>query len=159
MGYVSLILLILLGIVLMILDFLVIPGGVVAILGVLCMVGGVVTAFVQFGATVGIITLVLTAVITLGSFWLMMRSKTWRKLQLKTQIDSKMNEVDETKLKEGTEGVAVSRLAPTGTGLFGDTEAEVVSMQGFIDQNTPIVIHKIEGSKIIVEILNQNNSL
>ena len=67
-----------------------------------------------------------------------------------------MNEVDETKLKEGMEGVAVSRLAPTGTALFGDTEAEVVSMQGFIDQDTPIVIHKIEGSKIIVEILNQN---
>ena len=156
MGYVSLILLILLGIILMILDFLVIPGGVVAILGVLCMVGGVVTSFVQFGTTVGILTLVLTAVITLGSFWLMMRTKTWRKLQLKTQIDSKMNEVDESKLKEGTEGVSVSRLAPTGTGLFGDTEAEVVSMQGFIDQNTPIVIRKIDGSKIIVEISHQN---
>jgi membrane-bound ClpP family serine protease len=159
MGYISLILLILLGIILMILDFLVIPGGVVAILGVLCMIGGVVTSFVQFGATVGILTLILTAVITLVSFWLMMRSKTWRKLQLKTQIDSKMNEVDTDKLKEGMEGVAVSRLAPTGTGLFGDTEMEVVSMQGFIDQDTPIVIHKIEGSKIIVEILNQNNSL
>lgn len=159
MGYISLILLILLGLVLMILDFLVIPGGVVAILGVLCMVGGVVTSFVQFGSTVGFLTLVLTAVVSLGSFWLMMRSKTWRKLQLKTQIDSKMNEIDETKLKEGVEGVAVSRLAPTGTGLFGDTEAEVVSMQGFIDQDTPIVIHKIEGNKIIVEILNQNNSL
>ena len=156
MGYISLILLILLGLVLKILDFLVIPGGVVAILGVLCMVGGVVTSFVQFGTTVGILTLVLTAVITLGSFWLMMRTKTWRKLQLKTQIDSKMNEVDESKLKEGTEGVSVSRLAPTGTGLFGDTEAEVVSMQGFIDQNTPIVIRKIDGSKIIVEISHQN---
>jgi membrane-bound ClpP family serine protease len=156
MGYISLILLILLGLVLMILDFLVIPGGVVAILGVLCMVGGVVTSFVQFGTTVGILTLVLTAVITLGSFWLMMRTKTWRKLQLKTQIDSKMNEVDESKLKEGTEGVSVSRLAPTGTAIFGDTEAEVVSMQGFIDQNTPVVIRKIDGSKIIVEIIHQN---
>ena len=156
MGYISLILLILLGLVLMILDFLVIPGGVVAILGVLCMVGGVVTSFVQFGTTVGILTLVLTAVITLGSFWLMMRTKTWRKLQLKTKIDSKMNEVDESKLKEGTEGVSVSRLAPTGTAIFGDTEAEVVSMQGFIDQNTPVVIRKIDGSKIIVEIIHQN---
>ena len=127
-----------------------------AILGVLCMVGGVVTSFVQFGTTVGILTLVLTAVITLGSFWLMMRTKTWRKLQLKTQIDSKMNEVDTGKLNEGMEGVAVSRLAPTGTGLFGDTEVEVVSMQGFIDENTPIVIHKIEGSKVIVETSHQN---
>ena len=156
MGYISLILLILLGIVLMILDFLVIPGGVVAIIGVLCMVGGVVMSFVQFSTTVGILTLVLTAVITLVSFWLMMRSKTWRKLQLKTKIDSKMNEIDESKLSEGMEGVAISRLAPTGTGLFGDTEAEVVSMQGFIDENSPIVIHKIEGSKIIVENNHQN---
>ena len=156
MGYLTLILLILLGIVLMILDFLVIPGGVVAVIGVLCMAGGVVTAFMQFGNTVGFLTLVLTAILTILFFWLMMRTKTWRKMQLNTQIDSKMNEVDETRLGEGTEGVAVSRLAPTGTGLFGDTEAEVVSMQGFIDENTPIVIRKIDGSKIIVEVQHQN---
>ena len=143
MGYISLILLIRLGLVLMIMHFLVIPGGVV-------------TAFVQFGTTVGFLTLVLAAVLTIGFFWLMMRTKTWRKLQLKTQIDSKMNEVDESKLKEGMEGVSVSRLAPTGTALFGDTEVEVVSLQGFIDQNTPIVIHKIEGSKVVVEISHQN---
>ncbi len=67
-----------------------------------------------------------------------------------------MNEVDESKLKEGMEGVAISRLAPTGTGLFGDTETEVVSMQGFIDENSPIVIHKIDGSKVIVDIIHQN---
>ena len=156
MGYLTLILLILLGIILMILDFLVIPGGVVAIIGVLCMAGSVVAAFVQFGNTVGILTLVLTAIITIGAFILMMRTKTWRKLQLKTKIDSKMNEVDTSKLAEGMEGVAISRLAPTGTGMFGDTEVEVVSMQGFIDENSPIVIHKIEGNKIIVEVIHQN---
>ena len=156
MGYISLILLIFLGIVLMILDFLVIPGGVVAIIGVLCMAGSVVAAFVQFGNTVGFLTLVLTAIITIGAFVLMMRTKTWRKLQLKTKIDSKMNEVDTNKLTEGMEGVAISRLAPTGTGMFGDTEAEVVSLQGFIDENSPIKIHKIEGNKIIVEISHQN---
>ena len=156
MGYITLILLILLGIVLMILDFLVIPGGVVAIIGVLCMAGSVVAAFVQFGNTVGFLTLVLTAIITIGAFVLMMRTKTWRKLQLKTKIDSKMNEVDTNKLTEGMEGVAISRLAPTGTGMFGDTEAEVVSLQGFIDENSPIKIHKIEGNKIIVEISHQN---
>jgi len=156
MGYISLILLILLGIILMILDFLVIPGGVVAVIGVVCMAGGVVTAFLQFGNTVGFITLLLTAIITITLLVLMMRTRTWRKMQLKTQITSKMNEIDETKLKVGSEGVAISRLAPTGTGMFGDTEAEVLSMQGFIDENTPIVIQKIEGSKIIVTISNQN---
>lgn len=150
MNYLFLILLIILGIALMILDFLVIPGGVVAIIGVLCMVGGVVTAFVQFGTTVGFLTLVLTAIITIGGFVLMMRTKTWRRLQLKTQIDSKMNEIDTTKLKIGTEGVAISRLAPTGNAIFGDVESEVVSQQGFLDQDTPVVIQKIDGGKIFV---------
>lgn len=134
----------------MILDFLVIPGGVVAIIGVLCMIGGVVSAFVQFGTGIGLLTLVLTAIITIGGFVLMMRTKTWRRLQLKTQIDSKMNEIDTNKLKIGTEGVAISRLAPTGTAIFGDIESEVVSQQGFLDQNTPVIIQKVDGGKIFV---------
>ena len=54
MAWGSIIFIILVGILLMILDFLVIPGGVVAIFGVLCMIGGVVASFVQYGATAGL---------------------------------------------------------------------------------------------------------
>lgn len=154
MNYLVLILLVVLGIFLMILDFLVIPGGIVAVVGILCMVGGVAGAFVEYGATIGFLTLVLTAILTVGSFVLMMRTKTWKKLQLRTKIDGKMNEIDTSSLKVGTEGVAISRLAPTGTGLFGDVEGEVVSLHGFLDESTPIAIRKIDGGKVYVSEIN-----
>ena len=77
-----------LGIVLMILDFLVIPGGIVAIVGIICMIGGVVGAFVEFGTTIGFLTLLCTTFLTIGSVVLMMRSKTWRKIQLKTKNET-----------------------------------------------------------------------
>lgn len=151
MGWGSIIFIIVVGLLLMILDFLVIPGGVVAIVGVLCMVGGVVTTFVKYGSTAGVIMIFATAALTLGAFYLMMRTKTWRKLQLNTQIDSKMNEVDDTKVQVGMIGKAVSRLAPMGTGQFGDDVYEVTSVQDFIEVNTEIEIVKIEASKIIVK--------
>ncbi|MCQ2284565.1 MAG: hypothetical protein MJZ57_06670 [Bacteroidales bacterium] len=151
MGWGSIIFIIVVGILLMILDFLVIPGGVVAIIGMLCMIGGVITTFVTYGSTAGIIMIFATALLTLVSFYLMMRTKTWRKLQLKTEIDSRMNEVNEEAVKVGMTGKALSRLAPMGTGQFGEEIVEVSSIQDFIEVGTNIEIVKIEASKIIVK--------
>ena len=151
MAWGSIIFIILVGILLMILDFLVIPGGVVAIFGVLCMIGGVVASFVQYGATAGVICLFVTAAVTIASFVLMMRTKTWRRLQLKTEIDGKMNDFDPEKVQVGMTGVAISRLAPMGTGQFGSEIVEVSSIQDFIEVDTEIEIVKIEGGKITVK--------
>lgn len=147
----TIIFIILVGILLMLLDFLVIPGGFVAIFGVLCIVGGIVAAFVSYGTTAGMLTLLGTAIVIMVSFVLMMRSKTWRKLQLKTEIDGRMNEVDLRKVQVGMVGKAVSRLAPMGTGMFGDELVEVASVQDFIEANTEIEIVKIDANKIIVK--------
>lgn len=149
----SIILIILVGLLLMILDFLVIPGGVVAIFGVLCMIAGIITTYVLYGATAGTIMIFAVAIVTLLSFYFMMRTKTWRKLQLNTQIDSKMNEISE-QLRPGDAGVALSRLAQKGTGLFGDQKVEVTSVQDFVDVNTPIEIVKIEQNEIFVKPIN-----
>ena len=151
MGWGSIIFIIIVGILLMILDFLVIPGGVVAIVGVLCMVGGVVAAFVQYGSVAGFLCLIFTAVAVVGSFVMMMRTKTWRKLQLNTQIDGKMNEVDPSKVQVGMIGRAISRIAPMGTGEFDGEIVEVTSQQEFIDVDTEIEVTKIEASKIYVK--------
>ncbi len=146
----SIILIILVGLLLMILDFLVIPGGIVAIFGVLCMIGGIVTTFILYGSTAGFIMILATAVVTLLAFYFMMRSKTWRKLQLNTQIDSKMNEISDS-LQVGDEGTAISRLAQKGTGQFGDYRTEVTSVQDFVDAGTPIVIVRIDQNEIFVK--------
>ncbi len=151
MGWFSIIFIIMIGILLMILDFLVIPGGVVAIIGVLCMVAGVVASFMQYGPLAGFLTLLCTAVFTIGCFVLMMRSKTWKRLQLNTRIDSKMNEVDADKIKVGMTGKAISRLAPMGTGEFDGEMVEVSSPQDFIEVDTEIEITRVEGGKVYVK--------
>lgn len=151
MGWGSIIFIIVVGILLMILDFLVIPGGFVAIIGVLCMVGGIVTTFIQYGTTAGFMMILATAALTLASFYLMMRTKTWRKLQLKTEIDSRMNVVNPDSVQVGMIGKAISRLAPMGTGQFGDEFVEVSSLQDFIEVGTEIEIVKIEANKVIVK--------
>lgn len=153
MGLSSIIFIILVGLLLLILDFLVIPGIVISIVGVLCMVGGVVATFLQYGTTAGMICLLVTAVVVIGSIVLMMRSKTWRRLQLNTEIDSKMNEFDSTKIQVGATGKSISRLAPMGTGEFDGEVVEVTSTQEFIDVNQEIVITRIDGCKIYVKTL------
>lgn len=153
MGLGSIIFIILVGLLLLILDFLVIPGIVISIVGVLCMVGGVVATFLQYGTTAGMICLLVTAVVVIGSIVLMMRSKTWRRLQLNTEIDSKMNEFDSTKIQVGATGKSISRLAPMGTGEFDGEVVEVTSTQEFIDVNQEIVITRIDGCKIYVKTL------
>lgn len=153
MGLGSIIFIILVGLLLLILDFLVIPGIVISIVGVLCMVGGVVATFIQYGTTAGMICLLVTAVVVIGSIVLMMRSKTWRRLQLNTEIDSKMNEFDSTKIQVGATGKSISRLAPMGTGEFDGEVVEVTSTQEFIDVNQGIIITRIDGCKIYVKTL------
>lgn len=153
MGLGSIIFIILVGLLLLILDFLVIPGIVISIVGVLCMVGGVVATFIQYGTTAGMICLLVSAVVVIGSIVLMMRSKTWRRLQLNTEIDSKMNEFDSTKIQVGATGKSISRLAPMGTGEFDGEVVEVTSTQEFIDVNQGIIITRIDGCKIYVKPL------
>ena len=138
----------------MILDFLVIPGGVVAIIGVLGVIGGVTASFISYGTVAGLITLLITAVVITVTVVLTLRSKTWRKLQLKTEIDGRVNEVDDRKIQVGMMGKALSRLAPMGTGLFGDEKVEVTSMLEFIEPGVEIEIVSIEGNKIIVKPKN-----
>ena len=143
--------LILLGIICLVLELLVIPGGIVGIIGFLMMVGGVIGAYTH-GVMVGNVVALGTVAITVFSVVMMLRSKTWRKLMLKTNIDSKVNEIDEEKIKVGMTGVAISRLAPMGKGKFDGETVEISSVHGFIDEKSEIVITKIEGNKIFVKL-------
>lgn len=146
------IVLILLGLVLLILEVLVIPGGIVGIIGCLMIIGGIVGSYVEYGIMIGNITLVATIVVCIVVIVLTLRTKTWRKLMLKTNIDSKVNEIDESKIQIGVEGVALSRLAPMGKGKFNGEVVEVSSTHGFIDVNSPIVVTGIEGNKVFVKL-------
>jgi membrane-bound ClpP family serine protease len=158
MNWIGILILIVFGIIALILDFLVIPGAFVSIIGGCFVLAGVIITYVLYGAIAGNIVLLVTIVLTIVAMVLMLRSKTWKRLILNTKIESKMNEIDASKIVVGMQGVSVSRLAPIGKAQFGDEYVEATSSLGFIAPLTPIEITHIEGNKIIVKLINNQKN-
>ena len=152
MNWAVIITIILIGILGLVLEFLVVPGGIVGVVSGLVIAGGIGMAYYKYGVLAGNITLIVTVVGILVGIFFLLRSRTWKKLMLNTQIDSKVNEVDEAKIKVGSVGVTVSRLAPGGKASFDGEVAEVFSAHDFIDENQQIIVLKIEGNKITVKL-------
>jgi membrane-bound ClpP family serine protease len=121
--------------------------------GALFAVGGVAYAY-TLGVQTGNITLFSSLVVFGALFFGMIRSNTFNRMALKTDIESKVSSPRGTSLKAGDRGISLSRLAPIGKARFGDITVEAKSVNDFIDENTPVVILSIEGYNVIVEAKN-----
>ncbi len=148
-------LIIFLGILLLLIEFLVIPGfTVTGILGFILIGGGIFAGYHYHDSKVGNITFLLTIVALILAFIFTLKLKTWKRIGLKTEIDSQVNTLEENVLKVGDIGKSISRLAPIGKAMFQDKLYEVKSEGGFIDQHREIVIIRIYKNQIIVESKN-----
>jgi membrane-bound ClpP family serine protease len=141
------------GILLLAIEVLIIPGfGFAGVIGLLSIIGAVILAFVEYGQVTGLIVLGCVILITSVATWLILRSNTWKNISLKDIISSKVDSAPEEKgLSVGTQGVAISRLAPSGMARFGKTDTEVRSRSGMIDSGKAIEIVTTDDSKIIVK--------
>ncbi len=149
----AVIILIFLGILLFLIEFLLIPGITIAgIGGALMTLAGVYIAFDRFGTGIGVLVLLFALVSTLVMFVVSLRSKTWKKAMLNTNIDSNVSEeLGLEFIKEGDTGETIGRLAPMGKIKVNGHSYEAKSMAGFLDPRTSIEIIKISGSQIIVK--------
>jgi membrane-bound ClpP family serine protease len=149
------ILLILIGIALLVIEILVIPGaGVAGILGFAIMVAGVWLAYTDIGVTQGNIVLLSTLGVNIVGITLSLRSKSWKKAMLNTEILGKVNTIDVDNIKVGDTGITISRCSPMGKALINDTYIEVSALSDFIDQESEIEIIRISGNKIYIKKLN-----
>jgi len=148
--------LIFLGILLVLIELLLIPGvGVAGILGLASLIGSCWYAFYAIDTKTGIIVTVIVICLIVALFVYALRAKTWKKLELNTEIKSKVSE-DSEKVSVGQQGKTITRLAPMGTARFGELSCEVKSAEGnMIDAGTPVEICSIEENKIFVKPLNQ----
>lgn len=146
--------LIVLGIVLVILEIVLIPGiFVVGTIGLLSLAASCIYAFRVFGNTGGIITVAVNVVLMIIALFFALRSKTWRLLSLKTEIDSKTDRNPAEKgLKCGDVGETVTRLSPVGKVLFGRTMVEATAGSGVIDPHRKVEIIYMEDNKIFVKL-------
>ena len=80
-----------------------------------------------------------------------MRSKMLDKLALKKNIDSKVDRSAEQSVKVGDTGISTTRLAQIGYAEINDKIVEVKSMNGFLDEKTPVIVARINDGTIMVE--------
>ena len=143
---------IIIGLLFLALEILVIPGvGVAGIIGFILIAIGVWQAYAGHGMLAGHLVLGGTFTLTVLTLVLSLRGKTWKRLALSAAINSKVNVIDEEKIKPGDTGKTVSRLAPMGKAQINGEFYEVSTNGDFIDQQTEIVVLKIEYNKIIVK--------
>ncbi|MCD6565733.1 MAG: hypothetical protein J7K53_07290 [Bacteroidales bacterium] len=157
MSITLIIILILLGILLFIIEFLLVPGITVAgIGGAILIVGGVIMAYHHHGSTVGNFTLLGTALLSFLTVFIVLKSGTWEKIMLKKDISGKVNVVDQTgtEVKSGEVGKTVTRLNPMGKVVINGNYFEAQSLNKYIDQKTDIEVIKVLSNKLIVKLKN-----
>ena len=148
------IILIIVGLLLLLVETLLIPGfAVTGILGLVSMGAACYLAFTNIGTTAGIIVTIICILLAAGLLVWVLRSSTWKKATLNTNIDAKVDvNADNKGIEVGKRGTTVTRLAPMGMVRFEDgSKAEVSSADGFIDPGCEVEVSAIEGEKIFIK--------
>jgi membrane-bound ClpP family serine protease len=151
--------LIVIGLALIVVEVVVLPGITVAgIAGMLLIGFGIFFTYRWFGNTAGTYALIGTSVLFIIFLIYALRAKTWDRLSLHSEIDSRVNVVDTNDIKAGDRGMTVSRLAPIGKILIHDKIVEGKSKFGLIDENKEIEIIQVNESTIIVQESKSSSS-
>jgi membrane-bound ClpP family serine protease len=152
MTLLAIVLLIIIGLVLLLIEFAVIPGVTIAgIGGFLLLAASVYIAFVQLGNIAGFITLAFVLIASPILIYYFFKSRAGKKMILDSEIKGKVENFEPGKLKVGDTGKTIGRLAPMGKIKVNGEVVEAQSTGTFIDPHTEIRILKINSNQIIVE--------
>lgn len=148
--------LVIVGLLLLGIELLVIPGfGVVGILGIVSFVCSCYFSFATFGVTAGVAVLIAEIVLVSAFIVLVLRSKTWRKITLNTNIDSKVDELPQNKgIEVGMKGRAITRLAPAGQVEFENAVVEAFCRDTIINGGSIVEVVEIADNRIFVKVEN-----
>jgi membrane-bound ClpP family serine protease len=149
----GIILLILLGIFLFIVEILLVPGITVAGIGGLVLtVLGVYKAFEDYGTETGVWFLIGTLLVSILVITFSLRAKTWKRFMLNTNIDGSVDTpLTEEQVKPGDKGETITRLNPMGKIMVKDMVREARSVEGYINEHTPVEVVSVEGTRITVK--------
>ncbi|MBP1968708.1 membrane-bound serine protease (ClpP class) [Virgibacillus natechei] len=148
------IVLLVIGMVLIIAEFYV-SGGIVGALGIGAVIGSLFMSGYDLGhmsISIGIAFLVAVILAVILIRRIGMDKGVFRKVILKDQVTTDQGYVSSENRLEliGLEGIAVTPLRPSGSGVFEEERLDVISEGGFIDENMRIKIVKVEGVRIVV---------
>lgn len=155
MNFFIIIFLIILGIVLLLIEFTILPGITVAgIGGFMLFAYSIYLAFTSYGTLAGFLTLAFVLIVSPILILLLFKGKSGKKMLLHAVITGVANEINADKVKVGDIGVSIGRLAPMGKIKVNNEVVEVKSTGSFVDPGEKVIIIEIEKSQITVEPLN-----
>ena len=138
------------AVILFLVELFVIPGiSLAGISALVCIIYANYYAFANLGTGAGFITLIISGIACIGSLVWFMRSKTLDKLALKKDITSKIDRSAAEKVKVGDTGITITRLAQIGNAEINGNIIEVKSMDGLLNEKTPIVVNRITDGIIL----------
>ncbi|MDR1499750.1 MAG: NfeD family protein [Tannerellaceae bacterium] len=138
------------AIALILLEIFLLPGITVAgVGGALFAIGGVVFAY-TVSPEAGHITLIASVAAFAGAFAWLLRSKSFNKVALHTDIDSRVTSARELDIHPGDLGTTTSRLAPIGRASINGITVEAKSASDFIDENTTVRVIRVDGYNVLV---------
>jgi len=156
----TIILLILLGLVLLLIEFAVIPGVTIAgIGGFILLAASVYIAFTEYGTGIGFLTLIFVLIASPLIIYYFFKSRTGKRMILDSHIDGRVENIDNEKIKVGDTGKSIGRLAPSGNVKVNGEVVEAQSTGEYINHNTEIKVLKILTNKIIVEPVNKEKNV
>jgi len=150
------IILLIIGIILIIIEFFV-AGGIIGLIGI----GAVLTSLFLSGASIThmslSIAIALIAAIVLAVIlfkWIGMDRGIFRYIVLRDSATTEQGYVSsENKLELiGLEGTTVTPLRPSGTAEINGERVDVVSEGGFIEVNQKVKVVKVEGVRVVVRV-------
>ena len=153
----TVIILIVLGILLFVIEFLLVPGVTIAgIGGLILTVFGVYKAFNDFGTTIGIWVLIGTLMLSVFVIAMSLRARTWSRLMLRTDIKGTVDtDIREEQIKAGDRGKTLTRLNPMGKVEVNGIVREAKSLEGYINVHSVIEVVEVEGTRISVKPIKE----
>lgn len=146
-------------------EILLIPGfGIAGFLGVLALVAGLYLSFLGsyptpaeiWNAGFRMLTVVVVVAIGIGVMLVFLpHTPLWARLSLKTRLakgsgQSQGPEIPPPAPLLGAEGMTLTPLLPSGTGLFQGRRLDIISEGEYISVDTPVMIVHIEGNRLVV---------
>lgn len=139
------------AILLILLEIFLLPGITIAgISGFLFAIGGLIYAY-MVNATMGHIALATSVVAFAAIFFWLLRAKSFHRVALHTEVDSKLVSSRELGIDPGDEGITLSRLAPIGKATIKGITVEAKSQDELIDEDCAVVVVRVDGYNVIVK--------
>lgn len=135
----------------------ILPGGILGLVAALCIIVATWLAGAEYGAGGAILTF-LAALLAVGllvyiEFKVLARTSLGNAFFLKSTVTGHSNSAQAEPSVVGQQGVALTRLNPSGKVAIGGESYQACSQDGYIEVDTPVVVAGQDNFKLIIKKL------